>query len=269
MSNILVPSNQVVINTPLFQQSFKNDPKFGDAIHHGPDGSDPAVYLTRLLNLTLGAFGDDCVIKGSRVSVDSGLGTDTIRFKVNAGLFIKDTTLLELTEPTYVDYTADNRYDHFVISVHYDFSENVESNPLEIHCSLWSSDTERVSTLPGQLILGIFSFVQVGANVTSIEDVTIDVNTGLPKANINMRNVNSDLLGIGKVKPNPLPVKEMYRKLLESRDLRPNDILAADGVGLDGELFQPPLYYVLGLPLFDKLVPENTLFVELGIFGTY
>ncbi|MBC8427385.1 MAG: hypothetical protein H8D97_00690 [Proteobacteria bacterium] len=268
-NNILAPSNQTVYNTPLYQQSFKQDPKYGDSTAHPPDGSDPAVYLTRLLNLTLRAFGDDCIIKGSRVKINSGIGTNTIQFKVESGLFIKDTTLLELTEDVYVDLTADNRFDHYIISVHYDFSENIEDNPLEIHVSMWDSGDEEISTLPGQLVLAVFKYEMDGINVSRIEDVSLDYNTGLSRTEMTFRNVNLDPIGIGRVRPNPLPVKEMYRKLLESRDLHPNDILFAETWGIDEKEYQVPLYYVLGLPVFDKIEPMNTLLVELGHFGNY
>jgi hypothetical protein len=266
MNNIMSPSNQTVYNTPLYQQALKNDPKYGDAIHHAPDGSDPSIYLTRLLNLTLRAFGEDCVIKGSRVKVNSGLNTNEIEFRVESGMFIKDTTLLELTEDTLVTYIGDNRFDHMIISVHYDFSENVEDNPLEIHCSLWDSTDESVSTLPGQLVLGVFKYEMTGANVTRIEDVTLNVNSGLPRQDMVFRNVNLDPIGIGKIRPNPLPIKEMYRKLLESRDLVPNDILYAEGWGINYNEFQQPLYYVLSLPLYDKIEPYNTILSEYGFF---
>ena len=209
------------------------------------------------------------MIKGSRVKVNTGLNTNEIEFKVEPGVFIKDTTLLELTEDVLVTYIGDNRFDHMIVSVHYDFSENVEYNPLEIHCSLWDSTDEQVSTLPGQLVLGVFKYEMTGANVTRIEDVTLDVDTGLSRADMTFRNVNLDVIGMGKARPNPLPVAEMYHKLLESRDLHPNDILFAETWGINEEEFQVPLYFPLGLPLFDKIVPENLLFVELGLFGDY
>lgn len=267
MNNILAPSNQIIYNTPLYQSTLKNDPKFGDATNHPPDGSDPSVYLTRLLNLTLRSFGEDCVIKGSKVHFNkSGIGSITAEFKINSGIFIKDSTLLELTEEVTVDHGTDLDYDHFVISVHYDFSENVEDNPIEIHCTLWNESTEKVDGLAGGLILGLFKYELSGSVLTKIEDVTYDLNTGIPKSDITMRNVNGDIIGTAKVKPVPMCVRNMFDNLLKSRDLHPNDILFSEQTGINGEAFQTGLYYVLSLPLYDRIEPYNTILSEYGFF---
>jgi len=269
MANISVPANQTVLNTPLFQQSFKNDPKFGDALHRA-EASDPAVYLTRLLNLSLNAFGEDCVIYGMKVKFNSGLNSTLAEFKINPGIFIKDSTLLELINESTISCVVNSDYDHLIISIHYDFSENIEENPFEIHLSLWNKTTEKIDSLAGKLILGVFKYEIDGMlNLSRIEDVTLDDNSSLPMANITQRNTLGNIIGTSIVKPNPKPVREMYRKLLESRDLHPNDVLFQDQTGINGLDYQPPLYYFLGLPLFDKIVPENTLFVELGLFGEY
>ena len=220
--NIVLPENQVVFNTPLAQQNFRNDPKFGDKnARAGGIASDPSVYLVRLLNNSLISMGRDCVIKDLIVEVESGIETRVIEFKINPGLFIKDSTLLELKEEVFVDNQLDplDTSDHFIVGLNYEFSEEVEENLFNITCSLWDSNTEIISDdgFSGGLILGLFEILRdpITMNIVALEDKTISRFDGYPHLPINLKNSIGDPLGIGHVHPQPEPIKKIYHSLLE------------------------------------------------------
>jgi large repetitive protein len=221
MSNIVLPDNQVVFNTPLFQQNLRQDPKFGDEnARVGGIASDPSVYLVRLLNNSLQSMGRDCVIKDLIVDVNAGIETRTIEFKVNPGLFIKDSTLLELKEEVLVDNQLDplDTSDHFIVGLNYEFSEEVEENLFNITCSLWDSNTEIISDdgFSGGLILGLFEVLRdTNMNIVALEDKTLSRFDGYPHPPINLKDSIGDPLGIGHVHPQPEPIKKIYHSLLQ------------------------------------------------------
>jgi hypothetical protein len=248
--NIITPDNQVIYNTPQYQQAMKNDTRFGDEqARPGGIASPPSIYLTRLLNTNLESLGKDCAVEGLRVELNSELDSKTLEFKINTGLFIIDSTLLELNEEVIVDRTLvspnDDTYDHLLVSVDYIFSEEVEENLFSINCSLWDSASEETSEFGGRLVLGLFELLRDEATgmIIAIEDKTISRFTAQVHPPINLRNSIGTLIGVGHVSPRPNPVETIYQSLLARGIVTPYKLFKKETSGQ--QIHREPILEVL------------------------
>lgn len=93
MANLEFPSNNLHVDGYSQRNFVVTNPDFAN--------SPQEVVLSRIVNNLLAPFGDDCIIKGLQVIISNT--SKTINFKVNPGLAIADSTLIEIPSINNVD----------------------------------------------------------------------------------------------------------------------------------------------------------------------
>jgi hypothetical protein len=232
-NNITIPQ-QIIYNTPQFQKKFKSDIKYGG------ENTPPQIYLTRLLNNTLRALSENCIIEGLKVTIDvSKLNTQSMIFNISKGHLIIDSTLFEIIDTIQIqDNILNNNYDSFIISVDYDFPATIQNKELTLKINHYNTISNISDGTPGKIILALFQYeLDQSLNIINIKDISLNV-LGLPIQDIILNNVNY------QIRPLPDLVKRTFSLLFKDQILNPSLIIKNDITGINNQLyegFSPPL----------------------------
>jgi|SaaInlV_200m_DNA_2_1039689.scaffolds.fasta_scaffold01003_3 hypothetical protein len=146
---------------------------------------DSRVYLSRVSNQLLKAFGNDAVIKGFDV-VSSSFTGNTFEVVIDSGILIQDSTLIEVTEQSTLSIDVSGLDDcggYLLIYTDYQYVESISYNVFSLKIahtdqsgSIVTTDSSSISWIPARnrIYLTLFQFVKGSTNTAQEKIYTND-----------------------------------------------------------------------------------------------
>lgn len=210
MSFIAEPSDQVVLNTPSFQNSFENDSRFGVTTN-----APAAVYLSRLLNLNLDYLLEPNEISAQIIGFEPNfvsINSNIVTMSINPGVAIVDKTLIELTSSVNIDIDGNflfsisdtSHNNKIVLVVEYEFKNSIIQNNFKINAYLYNDSTKQVqspssswNTLTHNFVIGVLKIYRdndVTAVANDLTKIASDQSLNNDCLALYNSNINNDLL---------------------------------------------------------------------------
>jgi hypothetical protein len=147
---------------------------------------DSKVYLSRTSNYLLKAIGDDLVLSGFDLTINSTIDLDTISITISPGLLIQDTTLINITEATTLTLNIKS-YDHtngyIIVYTDYQFLNSTVTNDLNFKIAYITASGDSIYPTAtiwdpnrNRIVLYRFSFVKLPeATLTQILEPNFEI----------------------------------------------------------------------------------------------
>jgi len=149
------------------------------------DNQDSRVYLSRVSNQLLKAFGNDAVIKGFDV-ISSSFTGDIFEVVIDSGILIQDSTLIEVTEQSTLSIDVSGLDDcggYLLIYTDYQYVEAISYNVFSLKIahvdpngSIFTTDSSSISWIPARnrIYLTLFQFAKGSTNTVQEKIYTED-----------------------------------------------------------------------------------------------